>query len=94
MCILENSQEFSGERFKEHLKASPSIYEHANNTGYHTSVYNFTIVGKELQNITRTIKEALFIIVNDPSLNRNIGKYQLPHISDDVLLNTLELNIT
>ena len=29
--------------------------------------------------------------VNDQSLNRNIGKYNLPHIWDEVLVNTAEL---
>ena len=28
---------------------------------------------------SRTIKEAMFICVQDPTLNRNLGKYQLPH---------------
>ena len=41
----------------------------------------------------RTIKEALYIRVNNPSLNRNIGKYHLPHIWDEVLLNISELNL-
>ena len=39
----------------------------------------------------RTIKEALYIRVNNPSLNRNIGKYHLPHIWDEALFNTSEL---
>ena len=42
----------------------------------------------------RTIKEALYIRVNNPSLNRNIGKYHLPHIWDEVLHNTSELKLT
>ena len=37
------------------------------------------------------IKEAIYIRVNNPSLNRNIGKYQLPHIWDEVLNNITEL---
>ena len=41
--------------------------------------------------LMRTIKEALYIRVNNPSLNRNIGKYHLPHIWDEVLFNTWEL---
>ena len=39
------------------------------------------------------IKEAILIRVNDPSLNRNIGKYHLPHIWDDVLHKTSELKL-
>ena len=39
------------------------------------------------------IKEALYIRVNDPSLNRNVGKYHLPHVWDEVLVNTSELKL-
>ena len=44
-------------------------------------------------NQMRTIKEDLYIRVNDPSLNRNKGKYHLPHVWDEVLLNTSELKL-
>ena len=43
--------------------------------------------------LSRAIKEALYIRVNNPSPNRNIGKYHLPHIWDEVLLNTSELKL-
>ena len=35
--------------------------------------------------MARTIKEAIYIRVNNPTLNRNIDKYNLPHIWDKVL---------
>ena len=82
------------ERFKEHQKALSPIYDHYNITGHKISIDNFSIVGREDQNLMRTIKEALYIRVNNPSLNRNIGKYHLPHIWDEVLFNTSELKIT
>ena len=41
----------------------------------------------------RTIKEGLYIRVNNPSPNRNVGKYHLPHIWDEVLFNTSELKM-
>ena len=50
-------------------------------------------MGREDQNLTRAIKEALFIRVNDPFLNRNIGKYHLPHIWDEGLHKTSELKL-
>ena len=50
-------------------------------------------VGRDDQNLSRAIKEALYIRVNNPPLNRNIGKYHLPHIWDEVLLNTSELKL-
>ena len=82
-----------GEQFKEHLKAPSPIYDHYNITGHETSIENFSIVGREDQNLIRAIKEAIYIRVNSPSLNRNIGKYHLPHIWDEVLLNNSELKL-
>ena len=54
---------------------------------------NFSIIGREDQYLIRTIKEALYIRVNNPSLNKNIGKYHLPHIGDDTLCNSPELKL-
>ena len=39
------------------------------------------------------IKESMFIRVNNPSLNKNIGKYHLPHVWDEVLINNIELKL-
>ena len=44
-------------------------------------------------NIARNIKESIFIRVNNPTLNKNIDKFNLPHIWDRVLLNTLGLTL-
>ena len=90
--IGESSRTF-GERFKEHLKAPSPIYDHQNITGYNVTLDNFSIVGREDQNLCRWIKEALYIRVNNPSLNKNIGKYHLPHIWDEVLHKTSELKL-
>ena len=57
------------------------------------NINKFTIIGREDQSLIRAIKEAILIRVNDPSLNRNIGKYHLPHIWDEVLHNTSELKL-
>ena len=90
--IGESSRTF-GERFREHQKAPSPIYDHSNNTGYQVTIDNFSSMGREYQNLSRAIKEALYIRVNNPSLSRNIGKYHLPHIWDDVLFNTSELKL-
>ena len=63
------------ERYKKHLKAPSLIFEHQNITGQTTTVENFKIIGREGQNMARTIKEAIYIRANNPTLNRNIGKY-------------------
>ena len=90
--IGESSRTFGG-RFKEHLKASSPIHDHQNITGHDITIDNFSIVGREDQNLIRAIKEAIYIRVNNPSLNNNIGKYHLPHIWDEVLINIPELKL-
>ena len=90
--IGESSRTFE-ERFKEHQKAPSPIFDHYNITGHSISIENFNIVGREDQNFMRAIKEALYIRVSNQSLNRNIGKYHLPHIWDEVLLNISDLKI-
>ena len=69
------------------------IHDHSNITGHEISLDNVSIVGRENQSIARAIREAMLITVNDPSLNRNIGKYQLPHIWDEVLVKSPELKL-
>ena len=39
------------------------------------------------------IKESIYMRVNNPSLNNNIGKFNLSHIWDRVLLNTNGLSL-
>ena len=88
--IGESGRTFA-ERFREHMKAPSPIHNHYNITGHEVSLDHISIVGREDQSIARTIKEAILIRVNDPSLNGNIGKYQLPHIWEEVLVKSPEL---
>ena len=64
-----------------------------NITGHNVTIDNFSIVGREDQNLMRTLKEALYIRVKYPSLNKNIGKYHLRHIRNGILFNTSELKL-
>ena len=66
-----------------------TIYEHKNITGH--TVGNFKIIGREGQNMTRAIKETIYIRVNNPTLNRNIANYNLPNIWNKVLSSIPEL---
>ena len=50
--IGESSRTF-GERYKEHLKVPSPIYDHHNITGHETSIENFSILGREDQNLIR-----------------------------------------
>ena len=90
--IGETSRTF-GERYKEHLKAPSAIHHHSSQTGHTTNQNNFQIIGREGQNLARNIKESIYIRVNNPSLNNNIGKFNLSHIWDRVLLNTNGLSL-
>ena len=73
-----------GERYKEHLKALSPIHLLSNLTGHPSTHNNFQIIGREGHNLARNIKESIFIRVNNPTLNNNIGKFNLPHIWDRV----------
>ena len=75
------------------MRATSPIHYHFNITGHEVSLDNFSIVGREDQSMARTIREAMLIRVNDPSLNKNIDKYQLPHIWDEVLVKSPELKL-
>ena len=77
--IGESSRTF-GERIKEHLRAHSHIYGHQTTTDYPATLDNFSLVGREVQGFNRTIKESICIWVNNPILNKNIGKYSLPDI--------------
>ena len=90
--IGETSRTF-GERYKEHLKAPSAIYQHINQTAHITNQNNFQIIGREGHNLARNIKESIYIRVNNPTLNNNIGKFNLSHIWVRVLLNTKSLTL-
>ena len=69
-----------GDRCKEHLKGPSPIHAHIQHTGQNATSDNFNIIGREDRDLDRTIKEAIYIRVNNPSLNRNVGKYHLSHL--------------
>ena len=82
-----------GDRYKEHLKAPSPIHLHTTTSGYLVSPECFSIVDRKAQGLTRNIKEAIYIKVNDSSLSRNLGKFQLPPIWDQVLKDTPSLHL-
>ena len=83
-----------GERCKEHLKQPSRIHAHVQQTGHSITDTSFNIIGREDQGQARTIRESIFIRVNNPTLNQNIGKYNLSHIWDRVLFNTPGLKLS
>ena len=85
MCNEENIGKTSrtfGERYKEHPKELLPIKAYTDHTGHSTNPENFTIIGKEDHGLARTIKESIYIRVNNPRLNRNVGKYDHHHLWD------------
>ena len=55
-----------GERVKEHFKAPSPIHLHSTTTGHPMDPNQFNIVHKEVNSQSRTIKEAMFICIQDP----------------------------
>ena len=82
-----------GERCKVHLKQPSPIHAHTQQTGHNITDASFNIIGREDQGQARTFKESIFIRVTNPTLNQNIGKYNLSHIWDRVLFNTSGLKL-
>ena len=58
--IGESGRTFA-ERYRMHMTAPSPIYDHYNTIGHEVSLDNFSIVGREDQSMTRTIR------VNDQS---------------------------
>ena len=84
---LACDQEYIGETSRtlgERLKEPSPIHAHSNQTGHNTTSDNFSIIGREDHSLARTVKE----YVNNPTLHRNIAKYNLHNIWDRVLPNT------
>ena len=77
-----------GERYREHLKEPSAIHAHTTQTVHNTTPDNFKIIGREEHGLARTIMESVYIRVNNPTLNRNIGKCSLNHLWDRGLVNT------
>ena len=82
-----------GKRYKGHLKQPSPIHVHIQQTRHSPTANNFNIIGREDQDLARTIKEAIYISVKNPTLNRNIGKCNLIYIRDRVLFNTPGLKL-
>ena len=54
---------------------------------------SLVIYMRSSHNLARNAKESLYIRVNNPTLNNNIGKFNLSQIWDRVLLNIKGLTL-
>ena len=82
-----------GGRIKKHFKAPSPIHQHSSSTGHPLSPECFNIIHRETQATSINIKEAIFLCVNDSLLNRNLGKYQLSHVWNNILQKTPVLQL-
>ena len=76
-------EEYIGESSRplgELLKEPSPIHAHSQHTGHQVNHDQFNIIGREDQGLSRLIKEAIYRRVNNPTMNRNIGKFNLSHI--------------
>ena len=75
--IGETSRTF-GERYKEHLKDPSPIHHHNNQTNHPINHNNFKIIGREGTICLDISRNPIFIRVNNPTLNNNVGKFTYP----------------
>ncbi len=78
------------ERLKDHvaISSNSAIKQHCNDSGHplpEVSEDNIEIIDTESNVIKRRIIESLYIKINDPDLNRNVGKMEIPEVYDKVL---------
>jgi len=77
------------ERFYDHTtKENSAVKAHSTQTGHPLPSIEDSevhVLAKEPNSFKRKIMESMFIKVNNPLLNRNVGKYELSNIYDKVL---------
>ena len=66
---------------------------HIQCTGHNATADNFNIIGRDDRDLARTIKEAIYIRVNNPLLKRNVGKHHHSYLWNRVLFKTPGLKI-
>ena len=88
---MEETSRTLSKRYREHLKQPSPIHVDIQQTGHTATNNNFNITGREDQGLASTIKESIYIRVNNPMLKRNIGKYSLNHNGTEFFLTPLGL---
>ena len=78
-------------RFLEHRRPSSTTSEvsqhiHIESPGHHVDLEKVQILDREPRYFERGVKEAIYIRVNQPSLNRDGGRYKLPKVYDPILM--------
>ena len=74
------------ERVRDHLQPPSAVHAHHTGQGHPPpSMDNVSILDREPLKFKRFIKESIYIRAIDPNLNKNIGKFDLPHVWDNVI---------
>ena len=80
-----------GEHYREHLKEPFPVHVHSQHTSHQLNTDQSNIIEREGWDLSRLIKESIYIRVNNPTLNRNIGKFNLSFIWGRILFSTPNL---
>ena len=73
----------------------PACFEVYHDTMFsHRQIDDINILDREGNGFARLIRESIYIRANNPTLNRNVGKYQLPHIYDTLIKDNKCLRVT
>ena len=76
-------------RFLEHRRPSSTSSEvsqhiHIESPDHHVELEEVKILDREQRYFERGVKEAIYIRVNQPSLNKDRGRYKLPRVYDQI----------
>ena len=75
------------ERVSDHRNQTTSAIRNHHISTKHpeTKLKDFTIIDRECNTLHHQAKDALHICIQDPSLNRNIGKVRIPSVFNKLL---------
>ena len=84
-------------RFMEHRRPSSSTSEvsrhiHQDSPGHAVSLESINILDRDPSWFERGVKEAVYIRAHRPALNRDGGRFNLPHIWDNTLISLTPLS--
>jgi hypothetical protein len=77
-------------RFLEHRRPSSTSSEvsqhiHIESPGHHVDLDKVQVLDREPRYFERGVKEAIYIKANQPSLNKDGGRYRLPNVYDSLI---------
>ena len=94
---IDETERTSKARFMEHRRPSSSTSEvsrhiHQDSSGHAVSLESINILDRDPSWTERGVKEAVYIRAHRPALNRDGGRFNLPHIWDNALTSLTPLS--